>query len=181
MHGGFEMDPYGQELGGSTHKISPSRRLKVIQKVFSLSVEKIFGPIGFDLMASSTNVQKDIEGFPLPYFSQYALQGSYAVDVFSQNIGEQLRSEGLPFCFPPFSMIDLFLAHLLECRGRCLMVLPEFHGPWFPKLILGRVSSSVVKLSSPNRKGVLLTFKRNSFVPFISKYAMIAAIVDFSY
>ena len=154
--------------------------LRLSRKCF-LFLWKKFGPIGFDLMASSTNVQKDIEGFPLPYFSQYALQGSYAVDVFSQNIGEQLRSEGLPFCFPPFSMIDLFLAHLLECRGRCLMVLPEFHGPWFPKFLLGRVSSSVVKLSSPNRKGVLLTFKRNSFVPFISKYAMIAAIVDFSY
>ena len=35
-------------------------------------------------------------------------------------------------------------------------------------------------LSSPNMESGVLTFKHNSFVPFVSKYAMIAAVIDFS-
>ena len=38
----------------------------------------------------------------------------------------------------------------------------------------------VVRLSEDNSKGVLLKFKANGFRPFVNKYAMIAAFIDFS-
>ena len=38
----------------------------------------------------------------------------------------------------------------------------------------------VKKLSGPHSKGVLLCFKKNGFHPFISKFAIIAALIDYS-
>ena len=54
--------------------------------------------------------------------------------------------------------------------------------PVVPKISIGESVLQCSEVVGFNRKGVLSTFKRNSFGPFISKYtyAMIAAIVDFS-
>ena len=99
------------------------------------------------------------------------------MDVFSIPVGTNVANEGLPYCFPPFAMIDLFLSFLQYSAGSCLVILPENFGIWYPKFRVG--VKKVVRLSETNSKGVLLTFKANSFRPFVSKYAMIAACIDF--
>ena len=78
-----------------------------------------------DLMASPSNAQLTPSRVPLPFFSQYFVQGCEAVDVFSIDLRPHLARRGLFYCFPPFSMIDNFLAHLQECSGKCVVILPE--------------------------------------------------------
>jgi len=118
------------------------------------------------------------QGVQLAYFSQYCVQGCSAVDVFAQDLSPQRFLLGIPYCFPPFTMIDLFLSLLQSSDGVCVVILPENFGVWYPKFKVG--VKKVVRLSEANSKGVLLTFKNKSFRPFVSKYAMIAALLDFS-
>ena len=75
-------------------------------------------------------------------------------------------------------MIDNFLSHLQECSGTCLVILPENFGLWYPKFSCG--VRKVVRLSEIGSVSVVLCFKRNGFHPLNSKFAMIAALLDFS-
>ena len=137
-----------------------------------------FGPFSMDLMASSSNAQRTPCGTALPFFSQYFVQDCEAVDVFSKDIGPRPGSRGVFYCFPPFVMIDNFLSHLQECSGTCLVILPENFGLWYPKFSCG--VRKVVRLSEIGSVSVVLCFKRNGFHPLNSKFAMIAALLDFS-
>ena len=68
------------------------------------------------------------------------------MDVFSRDISHlgYLEKEGLFYCFPPFALIGNFLAHLQKCAGKCVVILPESFGLWYPRFMCG-VGSSVGK------------------------------------
>ena len=72
----------------------------------------MMGPFQWDLMASSTNVNKGINGKPLKFFSRYYDHLAEGVHVFSQQL---IGLEGL-FCFPPNPMISMFLKFLQSQR-----------------------------------------------------------------
>jgi len=67
------------------------------------------GPFQWDLMASTANVNKGMDGKPLKFFSRYYDQLAAGVNVFSQHLGSL---EGL-FCLPPVLMISMFLNILI--------------------------------------------------------------------
>ena len=129
-------------------------------------------------MASPSNVQRDEEGVPLPFVSQYVVKGATAVDVFSVDLGSNTFGQHMPYCFPPFSMIDTFIAHLQNCNGKCVVILPDIMGLWFPKYKIGLRKSK--RLAERHSSSILLCFKNNSFHPFRSKFPVVAALLDFS-
>ena len=75
-------------------------------------------------------------------------------------------------------MIDNFLAHVQECSGRCVVILPENFGLWYPKFVCG--VKKVIRLSEVGARGAVLCFKKNAFHPLPCKYALIAALLDYS-
>ena len=75
-------------------------------------------------------------------------------------------------------MIDNFLAHLQECSGKCVVILPENFGLWYPKFACG--VKKVIRLSEVGSRGAVLCFKKNAFHLLPCKYAMIAALLDYS-
>ena len=46
-----------------------------------------FGPFFLDLMASTSNVNRNLKGRPLNLFSRYCEEKSQGVDVFHQQLG----------------------------------------------------------------------------------------------
>ena len=63
-----------------------------------------FGPFQWDLMATSANVNRNLEGNPLAFFSRCYDEHSKGTDIFKQ----QLRMCEEVFCFPPLPMISTF-------------------------------------------------------------------------
>ena len=58
-----------------------------------LKISATYGPFDTDLMASPANVQKDLQGRRLPFYSQYYTDNAIAADVFSVDIAGR---PGLP-------------------------------------------------------------------------------------
>jgi len=85
-----------------------------------------FGPFQWDLMATQANVNRDLQGNPLKFFSRYYDEKSEGVDLFKQQLG--LLQE--MFCFPPLPMISKLLKYLLLQKVSCVMILPELWAPW---------------------------------------------------
>ena len=169
--------PSADNLADPLTRVPVLEDLRLNRKVF-LMIWKKLGPFSMDLMASPSNAQLTPSGVPLPFFSQYFVQGCEAVDVFSIDLRPHLARRGLFYCFPPFSMIDNFLAHLQECSGKCVVILPENFGLWYPKFACG--VKKVIRLSEVGSRGAVLCFKKNAFHLLPCKYAMIAALLDYS-
>ena len=85
-----------------------------------------FGPFQWDLMATSANVNRDLQGNPLLFFSRFYDENSQGVDVFKQ----QLHSIKELFCFPPIPIAGRLLKHLEAQRVSCVLVLPKIWAPW---------------------------------------------------
>ena len=84
------------------------------------------GPFKWDLMASQTNVNKDLNGKPLLFFSRYFDDKANGVDVFLQ----QLHNLEEMFCFPPIPMVSKLLKHLQQQRVSCVLLVPRIWAPW---------------------------------------------------
>ena len=85
-----------------------------------------FGPFQWDLMATSANVNRDLHGNPLLFFSRFYDENSQGVDVFKQ----QLHNIKELFCFPPIPVAGRLLKHLEAQRASCVLVLPKIWAPW---------------------------------------------------
>ena len=96
-----------------------------------------FGPFQWDLMATSANVNKDLEGKPLYFFSRYYDEKSNGIDVFKQQL--ILLTE--MFCFPPFPMISRLLKFLERQKVSCVMVLPKMWAPWSTLMVQHKLAS----------------------------------------
>ena len=64
---------------------------------------KKMGPFSMDLMASPSTAQLTPSGVPLPFFSQYFVQGCEVVDVFPIDIDPHL---GWRACSTAFSHVE---------------------------------------------------------------------------
>ena len=84
------------------------------------------GPFTWDLMASQANVNKDVKGRPLLFFSRYYDEKAQGVDVFLQ----QLSNLKEMFCFPPIPMISKLLKHLEQEKVSCVLLIPTIWAPW---------------------------------------------------
>ena len=85
-----------------------------------------FGPFQWNLMATSANVNTDLEGKPLSFYSRYYDKMAKVTDLFKQ----QLHLCQEMFCFPPPPMILRLLKYLQGQKVSCVVVLPETWAPW---------------------------------------------------
>ena len=85
-----------------------------------------FGPFQWDLMATSANVNKDLQGHPLKFFSRYYDEQAKGIDIFKQ----QLHLLQEMFCFPPLPMISKLLKFLQQQKVSCVLVIPDLWAPW---------------------------------------------------
>ena len=95
------------------------------------------GPFQWDLMATSANVNKDLAGNPLSFFSRYYDEKSQGTDVFKQ----QLKHLKEMFCFPPFPMISRVLKYLENQRVACVLVLPKIWASWSNLMVQHKLAS----------------------------------------
>ena len=85
-----------------------------------------FGPFQWDLMATSANVNKDLQGKPLLFFSRYYDEKTKGVDLFKQH----LHKCDEMFCFPPLPMVSRFLKYLEQQKVSCVVLLPKIWAHW---------------------------------------------------
>ena len=153
---------------------SPGLEASISQKAFQRIVNRM-GPFQWDLMASSANVNRGLDGKPLKFFSRYYDQLAEGVNVFSQNLS---TLKGL-FCFPPIPMVSMFLKFLQAQRLTCVVVVPYICASWCNLLHANKVSSFVVAEPYDNK-----TFSISSAdgrrVPKVYNHAMIAVCVKFN-
>ena len=84
-------------------------------------IAKQLEPFLWDVMASSSNVNKDSYGKPLKFFSTYYNHLDEGGNVFSQHLG---KLEDL-FCSPPIPMISMFFKFRQSQKVFCVGVVPQ--------------------------------------------------------
>ena len=104
---------------------SPGLEASITEQAFK-RIWDYFGPFQWDIMATKANVNKNLEGRPLSFFSRYYDEESKGVDVFKQ----QLCFCQEMFCFPPVPLISRILKYLEVQKVSCVMVLPKTWAPW---------------------------------------------------
>ncbi len=111
-----------------------------------------WGPHTVDLMALDTNAMTDLQGNPLPHFTQSPTPGSAGVNVFAQDIAQQSN----PYVFPPFILIGPLIKLMHSQRvARCTMVVPKKRPVpyWWP--LLERWQKGKFQLGTRGDRGVL--------------------------
>ena len=115
-------------------------------------IQRAWGPHTVDLMALDTNAMTDLQGNPLPHFTQSPTPGSAGVNVFAQDISQQAN----PYVFPPFILIGPLLKLLRSQRvARCTVVVPGKRPVpyWWP--LLDQWTQGKLRLGARGDKGVL--------------------------
>ena len=157
----------------------PNNDVRLEREVF-LELNHKYGPFQMDLMASAANVQADVQGNKLPFYSQYYTQEAQGTDVFSVNVQKGPGSKSNKannYCFPPLKMVGLVLKHLRECKARCVIIAPEVQAAWYPGLMEACLSKRVI--AEPFQKGAFQKFCKGEIRPFQSKFRMTAFLVHF--
>ena len=79
-----------------------------------------------DLMARPSNVQTDLSGKPLPFFSESPLVNALGVNVFAQSpvfYGPEVFSN--PYVFPPICLIPQIFKYLNSLKLPYTLVVPR--------------------------------------------------------
>ena len=104
-------------------------------------LQAFFGEFTVDLIASSENAHRgaaDAAGHRrrLPFFSRYHCEGSAGVGVLSQNVAitPGTNDVAFAFVFPPPVMVGVVVQHLADCKAHAVVILPDVHGYWFPRV-----------------------------------------------
>ena len=125
-------------------------------------------------MASQTNVNKDLNGTPLLFFSRFFDDKAKGVDVFMQ----QLSNLREMFCFPPIPMISKLLKHLQQQRVSCVLLIPRIWAPW--RNLLEKHTLATVNIAVPfESKAFTVTHATGRRVPKKFPYFMDAVYVSF--
>ena len=129
------------------------------QESWSL-VELRYGPHTVDLMSLDSNVMKTKDGRPLRHFTPWPTPLSSGVNVFGQNVREEVN----PYVFPPFGLILPILCLLEEQKVSCTVVVPKIQPLplWWPKLETHSTGSFC--LGEKGQKGVVYVPTRKGFV-----------------
>ena len=103
-------------------RVSKADDWRLDRQVF-LELWRAWGPFQMDLMASSVNVQRDVRGRALPFFSRYCCAGSAGVDLLAQPL-----SPGRYYCFPHQRMVSALVAYLACRPGASVVVVVRLGG-----------------------------------------------------
>ena len=90
-----------------------------------------------DLMTLPSNVQCDLSGQPLPFFSPYLTPGCAGVNVFAQNLASYSPSLFCnPYAFPPIALIAQLLHFLRSLSLPRTLIIPDIYPRrfWWPLL-----------------------------------------------
>ena len=157
----------------------PSRRLSHMDASLSPvawdKLQRLFGGNAghsIDLMALPSNVQCDLSGQPLPFFSPYPTPGCAGVNVFAQTPASHSPSLfGNPYAFPPIALIAQLFHFLRSLSLPCTLIIPDVYPRrfWWPLLlatatrfcILAHKGDPVI-LRIPSSNG----FSPQSFLPW---------------
>ena len=132
------------------------------------------GPFKWDLMASQTNVNKDLKGKPLLFFSRFFDDKANGTDVFLQ----QLYNLEEMFCFPPIPMISKLLKHLQRQRVSCVLLVPRIWAPW--RNLLDQHTLAKVNIAIPfESRAFTVTHATGKRIPKKFPYFMDAVYVSF--
>ena len=132
------------------------------------------GPFKWDLMASQTNVNKDLKGKPLLFFSRFFDDKANGTDVFLQ----QLYNLEEMFCFPPIPMISKLLKHLQQQRVSCVLLVPRIWAPW--RNLLDQHTLAKVNIAIPfESRAFTVTHATGKRIPKKFPYFMDAVYVSF--
>jgi len=132
------------------------------------------GPFKWDLMASQTNVNKDLKGKPLLFFSRFFDNKANGTDVFLQ----QLHNLEEMFCFPPIPMISKLLKHLQQQRVSCVLLVPRIWAPW--RNLLDQHTLAKVNIAIPfENRAFTVTHATGKRIPKKFPYFMDAVYVSF--
>ena len=132
------------------------------------------GPFKWDLMASQTNVNKDLKGKPLLFFSRFFDDKANGTDVFLQ----QLYNLEEMFCFPPIPMISKLLKHLQQQRVSCVLLVPRIWAPW--RNLLDQHTLANVNIAIPfESRAFTVTHATGKRIPKKFPYFMDAVYVSF--
>ena len=127
-----------------------------------------------DLMASSANVNHNLWGEPLLFFSRYFDEKAQGTDVFHQ----QLYNLQEMFCFPPFPMIPKLLKHLQQQKVSCVLLVPKILASW--RNLLNCATLAYVLIANPYEdKAFTITLPAGKRVPKKYPPAMEALYVSF--
>ena len=155
--------------------------VRLVRRAF-LKVWRTYGPFDTDLMASPANVQEDLQGNKLPFYSQYFTEQAWATDVFSVDIcvrpGYPKGSKrAANYCFPPMGTIGLLVEHTRNCKAKCVIIAPEMNANWLPAIMAGCISKMTV--AEPGEEDVFLRYEKGEMKGFKSRYKIIAYLVRF--
>ncbi|KAJ7389500.1 hypothetical protein OS493_031152 [Desmophyllum pertusum] len=152
----------------------PSRRLnlsdsKLSPRLWSALQTKFGGSRGhsIDLLSLNSNVQQDLNGAPLPFFSPTPSSYAAGVNVFAQHIS---FADNSPFencyAFPPFVLIGPLINFLRQEKARCTLVVPDISPRkyWWP--IVQTECSEQFLLAARGQSGALLRPGKSGFVEF---------------
>ena len=106
-----------------------NNEIRLHRRIF-LRLLDSWGGMNRDLMASAANMQRHRNSSPLPFYLQYYEEKAIGTDIFAQNIARAKGDKYPDVCFPPFSMIGLFLKHISESKGWCVIILSEHKASW---------------------------------------------------
>ena len=143
--------PSQQNPADSPSRI-PSDRDCTLSPASWLIVQRAFGPHTIDLMATSTNVQKDSTGRALPFFAPSPSPQALGVNVFSQTLSPSLSA----YVFPPFVLVGPLIRFLTSQSCPYTIVVPDLcpRKYWWPLLVSSCVDS--FKLGSKGDHNILL-------------------------
>ena len=145
--------------------------------------------VTMDLMATPASVHKRwVDGRctseDLPFYSRYHTQGCAGVDVLTQNVRFMPGStteECFGFCFPPTSMVGVFLQHLEECRAKALVIVPDRKQYWFPRIADAATRSRTLSIGSGGESPFFRVHHQKGSERFhFKRSGMLAVVVDFA-
>ena len=158
-------DKYTRQSPGIEASLTPA----FFQKVWDN-----LGPFKWDLMASQTNVNKDLNGKPLLFFSRYFDDKANGVDVFLQ----QLHNLEEMFCFPPIPMVSKLMKHLQQQRVSCVLLVPRIWAAW--RNLLDQHTLAKVNIAIPfESRAFTVTHATGKRIPKKFPYFMDAVYVSF--
>lgn len=125
--------PSGENVADAPSRVLSSNDAMLSTKAWE-KLESRWGPHSFDLMALDSNVQRNVNGAPLPHFTPWPTQNSSGINVFSQEIDSR---ENI-YVFPPLALVGPLLRFLSVAKAPqvtfvTLDVRPRRY--WWAKLV----------------------------------------------
>ena len=159
-------DPFTRE--------SPGLEAVLSTHVFQQIWEK-WGPFQWDLMASKSNVQKDLKGNNLSFFSRYYDPLSKGVDILVQDLTFLQEM----YCFPPIPMIGKLLKHFQAQKIKCVLILPLINSSWV-NLVSEYIQDLMIVAKPFSGRAISVLNARGKRIPKKYPYAMAAVKMDFT-